>query len=173
MIPLQAGVAQRMGRGMSGQQHAPTALYPRERHGTHCTGGCVGPRIGLDGCGTSRRHQDSFPDRPARSQSLYRLSYPTHNIVPITIIKHRQREEKLQRQFKYRWRGRWCFQSWASFEQKRQNSSYCAVDRTASDHGKFTFQAQIIDWSWCSDKRLYPVCQLISQQHRAWRKCRK
>jgi len=31
----------------------------------------VGPRDGLDGCGKSRS-----PDRPARSQSLYRLSYP-------------------------------------------------------------------------------------------------
>jgi len=36
-------------RGVSGQQHAPTALYPRERPGTHCTGGWVGPRAGLDG----------------------------------------------------------------------------------------------------------------------------
>ena len=26
---------------------------------------------------TSRSHRDSIPDRPARSQSLYRLSYPT------------------------------------------------------------------------------------------------
>ena len=28
--------------------------------------------------GRSRPHRDSIPDRPARSQSLYRLSYPTH-----------------------------------------------------------------------------------------------
>ena len=28
--------------------------------------------------GKSRPHQDSIPDRPARSQSLYRLSYPAH-----------------------------------------------------------------------------------------------
>ena len=34
---------------MSGQQHAPAALYPRERLGTHCTGDWVGPRAGLDG----------------------------------------------------------------------------------------------------------------------------
>ena len=34
---------------MSGQQHAPAALYPQERPGTHCTGGWVGPRAGLDG----------------------------------------------------------------------------------------------------------------------------
>jgi hypothetical protein len=32
-----------------GQRHAPAALYPRERPGTHCTGGWVGPRTGLDG----------------------------------------------------------------------------------------------------------------------------
>ena len=49
---------------MSGQQHAPAALYPRERPGTHCTGGWVGPRAGLD-----RRKISSLPgpDRPARS----------------------------------------------------------------------------------------------------------
>ena len=28
--------------------------------------------------GKSRRYRDSIPDRPARSQSLYRLSYPAH-----------------------------------------------------------------------------------------------
>ena len=56
------GVAQRVGRGIallfrdrgtrlgvSGQQHAPAALYPRERPVTHFTGGCVGHRAGLDG----------------------------------------------------------------------------------------------------------------------------
>jgi hypothetical protein len=35
--------------GVSGQRHAPAALYPRERtSGTHCTGDWVGPRAGLD-----------------------------------------------------------------------------------------------------------------------------
>ena len=29
--------------------------------------------------GKSHLHRDSNPDRPARSQSLYRLSYPAHN----------------------------------------------------------------------------------------------
>jgi len=33
---------------VSGQQHAPAALYPRERPGTHFTGGWVGRRTGLD-----------------------------------------------------------------------------------------------------------------------------
>ena len=31
---------------------------------------------GLDGCGKSRRTGTRFPDRPAHSESLYRLSYP-------------------------------------------------------------------------------------------------
>jgi hypothetical protein len=34
--------------GVSGQHHAPAALCPGERtSGTHCTGGWVGPRAGL------------------------------------------------------------------------------------------------------------------------------
>ena len=44
--------------------------YSRERPGTHCIGGWVGPMAGLDGYGKSRS-----PDCPARSESLYRLSY--------------------------------------------------------------------------------------------------
>ena len=35
--------------GVNGEQHALTALYPRERHGTHCTGGWVGLRASLYG----------------------------------------------------------------------------------------------------------------------------
>jgi hypothetical protein len=32
-----------------GSAPRPGRLYPRERPGTHCTGGWVGPRAGLDG----------------------------------------------------------------------------------------------------------------------------
>jgi len=35
----------------------------------------VGLRVGLDGCGKYRPHQDSIPDRPARTESLYRLRF--------------------------------------------------------------------------------------------------
>jgi hypothetical protein len=53
------------------------ALYPRERPGTHCTGGWVGPTAGLDRWGKYRPPTGiRSPDRPARSKSLYRLSYP-------------------------------------------------------------------------------------------------
>ena len=30
------------------------ALYPRGRHGTHCTGSWVGPRASMEGCINSR-----------------------------------------------------------------------------------------------------------------------
>ena len=40
--------------GVGGQRHAPAALPPGKKPGTHCTGGWVGPRVGLDGCGESR-----------------------------------------------------------------------------------------------------------------------
>ena len=35
--------------------------------------------------GKSRPHRDSIPDHPARSQSLYRLSYPAHIYIYIYI----------------------------------------------------------------------------------------
>ena len=55
----------------------PQPFYSRERPGTHCIGGWVGPRADLDGCGKSRLPSGFDPqDRSARSESLYRLSYP-------------------------------------------------------------------------------------------------
>jgi hypothetical protein len=36
--------------------------------------------------GKSRLHRDSIPNRPARSQSLYRLSYPAHT-SPVLGVK--------------------------------------------------------------------------------------
>jgi hypothetical protein len=68
--------------GVSGQRHAPAALYPRERTpGTHWIVGWVSPRAGLDA--GARRNiplplsgiEPRSPDRPARSQTLYCLSY--------------------------------------------------------------------------------------------------
>jgi hypothetical protein len=54
----------------------PRPLYPQERPGTHWTGGWVGPRAGLKLCDKSRPTWIRSPDRPARSQSLYRMSSP-------------------------------------------------------------------------------------------------
>ena len=55
----------------------------------------MGVRAGLDWCGKSRPTGIRSPDRPARRQSLYRLSYPAHytvctrinyKIVPVTNL---------------------------------------------------------------------------------------
>jgi hypothetical protein len=54
----------------------PRPLYPPERPSTHCTGGWVSPRAGLDGCGKSRPTGIRYPERTARSEWLHRLSYP-------------------------------------------------------------------------------------------------
>jgi hypothetical protein len=131
---------------VTGQRDAPTTFHPQERPGTHCTGGWVGPRAGLDRCEKSGPHRNFFywhikwyivpviveiyrqspwsgsvdysrdliwfsirpffplrsmfhyrssgvlspvrsPDRPARSQSLYQLSYPSHTIDKTIITK--------------------------------------------------------------------------------------
>ena len=72
--------ALKMGWGVS---TTPRQLYHRERPGTHCTGVWEGPRAGLDGCEKSRPPPIGIrsPDRRARSESLYRLSYPGHEIM--------------------------------------------------------------------------------------------
>ena len=53
-------------------------LYPRERGPLPIVRGAGwGPRAGLDGCGKSRPPTGiRSPDLPARSESLYQLSYP-------------------------------------------------------------------------------------------------
>jgi hypothetical protein len=63
---------------MTGQRHAPAAFYSRERPGTYCTGGWVGPRAGWTRAENLAPTGIRSPDRPARSESLYRLGYPAH-----------------------------------------------------------------------------------------------
>ena len=64
----------------------PRPLYPGERPGTHCIGGWVGFRAGLDRCRKSRPAGIRSPDRPARSESLYRLGYPARNYLWIQKV---------------------------------------------------------------------------------------
>jgi hypothetical protein len=67
------------GGGVRGQCHVPTALYPRERPGTHRTGGWVGPSAGLDKWGKSRPHRDSIPG----PSSTYPVAIPTELPGPL------------------------------------------------------------------------------------------
>ena len=55
----------------------PRPLYPRERPCTHCVGGWVGPRSGLDACGKISPTPTGIrsANRPSHSESLYRLTY--------------------------------------------------------------------------------------------------
>jgi len=48
-----------------GQRHAPTSLPLGKRPGTHCIGGWVDPRAGLDLCVKSRLYRDPIPGRPS------------------------------------------------------------------------------------------------------------
>ena len=63
----------------------PRPLYPREGPGTHCIGGWVGLRAGLDGCGKSRPHRDSIPgpSSPQRVAVPTELSRPTRLMLYI------------------------------------------------------------------------------------------
>jgi hypothetical protein len=68
---------------MSGQLHAPAALPPGKNPGTHCIGGWVDSRAGLDDLKkwkflTLPGLEPRPLRRPARSQSLYRLRYPDY-----------------------------------------------------------------------------------------------
>jgi len=59
--------------GGGGSASRPGPSLPRERPGTHCTGGWVGPRAGVHRCGKSSPHRDYISGPSACSQSLYRL----------------------------------------------------------------------------------------------------
>jgi hypothetical protein len=59
----------------------PRPLYPLERPSIHCTVGWVDPRADLEVCAKPRPTGIRSPDRPARRQSLYRLSYPGPSIL--------------------------------------------------------------------------------------------
>ena len=57
--------------GECGQLHALAALYPRGRSVTHCVGGWVGLRAGLNGCGKPCRHWEFDPRTVQPVASLY------------------------------------------------------------------------------------------------------
>jgi len=52
--------------GVRGHRHAPAGLYSRERPRTHCTGGWVGPRAGMDRWGKFLPQRDLMPEPSSR-----------------------------------------------------------------------------------------------------------
>ena len=99
VIPLQAYVAQRLGRGIAllfrdrdtrrgwvvsstPQPHFTTRKDPipiLQEAGWALRPVWTGRK--------SRPHRDSIPDSPARNRLLYRLSYPAHTIMHISSLK--------------------------------------------------------------------------------------
>ena len=71
--------------GVRGQRHARDNLYPQERPSTHCTGGWVGPRVGLDRCGKSRPPPGFDPRsvQPIASHYTYWATWPTWTSRPM------------------------------------------------------------------------------------------
>jgi hypothetical protein len=64
------------------QGHAPAAIPPGKRHGTHYIGGWVGHRTGLDGCGKSRSPPGFDPRIVQPVAPLY-----TDCAIPANIIQ--------------------------------------------------------------------------------------
>jgi hypothetical protein len=58
---------------------SPGRLYPRERPGTHSTGGWEGPGAGLDRCGKSRPNGIRSPDRINRV--VMEILTPSYKVV--------------------------------------------------------------------------------------------
>jgi hypothetical protein len=61
---------------VGGQLHAPAALPPGKTPRTHCIGGWWAPGPVWTGAENLASTGIRSPDRPARSESLYRLRYP-------------------------------------------------------------------------------------------------
>ena len=61
--------------GVGGQHHVPAALPAGMRRGIYSTEGWVGPGPVWTGAGNLAPIGIGSPDRPARSKSIYRLSY--------------------------------------------------------------------------------------------------
>jgi len=57
--------------GVDGRRHAPAALFPGKRPGTHFIGGWVGPRAGLDGCEKSHPPPEFDPRTVQPAASSY------------------------------------------------------------------------------------------------------
>ena len=80
--------------GVGSQRHTLAALSMGKRPGTHCIGGWVGHRPVWTGAENLALTRIWSPDRPARSESLYRLSYrgpQTNNEYDPNITNYRQK----------------------------------------------------------------------------------
>jgi hypothetical protein len=95
----------------------PGRTLPRERPGTHCTGGWVAPGPVWKG-GRSRPHRDLIPDRPARSSVAIPTELPGKHI-------NVQYLDNVQEQ---------CGQCVSQSKQQIASSSVCTTDSARGEH---------------------------------------
>ena len=82
-------------------------FFSQKRPGNHCTGGWVGPREGLDGCGKSRPHRNSIPGQssPQRVATPTELSSQRCYMTYITLlIEQRENTRIISGQFTFPYR---------------------------------------------------------------------
>ena len=105
---------------MSGQQHAPAALYPKERPGTHFTEGWMGPRAGLD-----RRKISSPPGFDPGPSSPQSFAIPTELPGPrerARVYRDRERDRERERE-----REKLKFHSFKHLSYIKQNGHFDVV----------------------------------------------
>jgi hypothetical protein len=75
-------------KGVRGQRHTPAAFYPQETPSTHCVGGWVGPRAGLDRCGKFRPNWDSIPRtvQPVANRYTAHTDFIIHPLLAKPVI---------------------------------------------------------------------------------------
>jgi hypothetical protein len=69
----------------------PRPLYPRETPGTHCIGGWVGPRAGVDGFGKS--HRPPPPGFDPRNVHVVSSRY-TDWTIPAHVLDDKQMQKE-------------------------------------------------------------------------------
>jgi hypothetical protein len=74
-------------KGVGGQRHGPAALYPRERPGTHCTGGWVGP-LGRSGQVRKISPPPEFDSRTVQPVASRYTHYATPSTVSIVYLAY-------------------------------------------------------------------------------------
>ena len=83
--------------GLVGQRHAPVTLPPGKRCVTHCIGGWVSPKPGLDGCGKSRLPPGFDPRTVQHVASRYiDWAIPAHRVTFTFTNFPRSEEVKLK-----------------------------------------------------------------------------
>jgi len=77
---------------VGGECHPPATLPGGKGPGTHCIGGWVGPRAGLDRCGKSRPHRHSRVTGPSSPQLV---AIPTELSRPTIVASNNKQSHKL------------------------------------------------------------------------------